>query len=735
MLHTRHWTAAGPEVGAARVECRARAWHVVRRRHEARGTQWHLRQGDEPPRLIASPPDDVSPLPDAWRRVTRRAALLALQMATQDVAPAWWPRHAAHLSIRPQPWQMVPAMAVLSGHHRRLLLADEIGLGKTIAAGVLLRELLARDAEATILVVVPAGLVPQWLAELRGRLDIEARLLDADAFRREAAHPRAVVDASRAGTCWVLSLDLLRQPDVPGLLTRTRWTQLIVDEAHLAAPGSARHDAVARVAHISERVLLLTGTPTAAGLPAAESLRRLGGRPGEPPMAVLRRTSRGLTRPPGRRRLLRVALDADHASLVARLDRFARRARRERGSDGLLPALVMQRRALSCPAAVARSLTRRLEVLGTAPGPQQPSLWTDDVQVLDDQDDDEAWLRVPAWHDEEAERRELRELAVAAERLAPAGRKLHAVVRLLRRAREPAIVFTMYRDTLRQLRSLLGGVDAVIVHGLQPEALRQAAIDAFTSGDADVLLTTDASAEGLNLQARCRLVIHAEVPPSSRVLLQRIGRVDRYGQARRVHSIVLASAARADRDGLARLRETEDAGEAWLPADGALSCRRSRLAMRVAAASPAGAQTGGDRPCAATVPRRRWRRLVARLGLSAATREVCWGRLRFGGTALAAHSVAVLVATHTATPHAGTWTMGAWRRLLPRVVRRAERLSARLATWRADADAAIAAGIAASAARPHLFDDARDEPAPPRQADAAPPAVTFLADGRLEPRQ
>lgn len=734
MLHTPDWRPAGPEVDVARVECRARHWDVVRRRQEARGTQWYLSQGDAPARLIASPPDDVRLLPATWRQVRRRAALLALQMATEHAPPAWWPRHAAHLPIHPQPWQMVPAMALLSGHHRRLLLADEIGLGKTIAAGVLVTELLARDADAAILIVVPAGLVAQWLDELRGRLDIEARLLDADAFRREAAHPRAVIDAGRAGTCRVLSLDLLRQPDVPGLLTRTRWTQLVVDEAHLAAPGSARHDALARVADVSERVLLLTGTPTAAGLHGAEALRRLGGRSGERPMTVLCRTSRGLTRPPARRRFLRAALDADHAALVARLDRFALRARRERGNDGLLPALVLQRRALSCPAAVACSLARRLEVLGTAPLPQQPSLWTGDPDTAADRDDEEQVLRLPAWHDTDAERRELRELAVIAGRLPPAGRKLRAVVRLLRRAREPAIVFTMYRDTLRQLRGLLGELDAVVIHGLQPVALRQAAIAAFTSGGAGVLLTTDASAEGLNLQARCRLVIHAEVPPSARVLLQRIGRVDRYGQARRVHSIVLASAARADRDALVRLCEVQQAGEAWLRAEGALSCRRTRLAMRVEASTEL-PRTGGDRPCAAVVPRRRWRRLVARLRLPDGTGAVRWGRLQFGGLALARCSVPVLVATPAGTPPPGAWAAGSWRRLLRPAVRRAERLATRLATWRVEAHAAVTAASEGPSSRPQLFDDGRHVPAPPPDADAEPASVTFRVDGRLEPRR
>ena len=256
MLHTPELTVSKPEGGGARVRCRARTWHVVQTWDEPGATQWLLGQGTTVPRLIAAPPDAVRLLPSAVRHTSRRAALRAMHRATRQAAPVWWPRHSTRLPVQPRPWQMVPAMAVLSGCHRRLLVADEIGLGKTIAAGVLLRELHARDADAATLIVVPAGLVAQWLDELRERLEIDVRRLDAETFRQEAVYARTVVDAGRCGGCWIVSLDLLRQPDVPALLTRTRWTQLVVDEAHLAAPGSARHGAVARVAAVSERVLL-----------------------------------------------------------------------------------------------------------------------------------------------------------------------------------------------------------------------------------------------------------------------------------------------------------------------------------------------------------------------------------------------------------------------------------------------------------------------------------------------
>ena len=132
------------------------------------------------------------------------------------------------------------------------------------------------------------------------------------------------------------------------------------------------------------------------------------------------------------------------------------------------------------------------------------------------------------------------------------------------------------------------GIHVVMVHGEQPEALRAHAIRSFTIGDAMVLLATDTAAEGLNLHARCRLVIHAEVPASSRVFEQRTGRLDRYGQSRRVHAIVMASHTREDLAALGRLRNRERRDEQWMADAGVLPCRRALVAARRLAFARAG---------------------------------------------------------------------------------------------------------------------------------------------------
>ncbi len=92
-----------------------------------------------------------------------------------------------------------------------------------------------------------------------------------------------------------------------------------------------------------------------------------------------------------------------------------------------------------------------------------------------------------------------------------------------------------------------------MLHGGLGADDRRAALARFTSGDARVLLTTDAAGEGLNLHHRCRLVINVELPWNPNRLEQRIGRVDRLGQTRTVHAIHLVAADTAEEPMLARL--------------------------------------------------------------------------------------------------------------------------------------------------------------------------------------
>ncbi len=154
----------------------------------------------------------------------------------------------------------------------------------------------------------------------------------------------------------------------------------------------------------------------------------------------------------------------------------------------------------------------------------------------------DAEVGAPGLENAHDERRALETILALARRAAESG-KLQALARLLRRSDEPAIVFTEYRDTLSTLARELAGFDTCQLHGGLAAAERADVIHAFTTGTSKVLLATDAASEGLNLQQRCRLVVHLEVPWTPTRIEQRVGRVDRIGQARTVHQVHLVARA------------------------------------------------------------------------------------------------------------------------------------------------------------------------------------------------
>jgi superfamily II DNA/RNA helicase len=131
--------------------------------------------------------------------------------------------------------------------------------------------------------------------------------------------------------------------------------------------------------------------------------------------------------------------------------------------------------------------------------------------------------------------------------------KLAALVTLLRRANQPAVVFTEYRDTLLHVRQRLAQPTLVLHGGLTREE-RATVLAAFVREPHALLLATDAAAEGLNLHHGCRLVINLELPWNPMRLEQRIGRVDRIGQRRTVHAFHLIARGTGETRLLAHLR-------------------------------------------------------------------------------------------------------------------------------------------------------------------------------------
>jgi superfamily II DNA/RNA helicase len=241
------------------------------------------------------------------------------------------------------------------------------------------------------------------------------------------------------------------------------------------------------------------------------------------------------------------------------------------GADNSTPRLalaLLYKRAYSSAYSVAETAGRRMRAMDTdAPARSLqmllPLASDDDFEMADEA----PLLTAPLLQDERRERALLACLVDAASAAMPMESKLAVLQRLLRRLaamREHAIVFTEYRDTLlhvaRRLRQAHG-----VVHGGMTAAERRSVIGSFVRGTTNLLLATDAASEGLNLQASCRVVINLELPWSPVRLEQRIGRVDRLGQERRVHVFHLIGRDTNESDVASRLiervrRSAEDVG-------------------------------------------------------------------------------------------------------------------------------------------------------------------------------
>lgn len=496
--------------------------------------------------LPFEPVDRISAISDrprvvraaAWRRVAR--AILS------EATPSWRSlAAAARARFVLFPYQLEPALAIVRGRACRVLLADEVGLGKTIQAGVAIAELLARERDTRVLIVTPAGLREQWRDELRDRFSIEAHVVDSAALARSTTELPAGVNPWTIPRVAITSIDFVKRPDVIRSLEPLVWDLVAFDEAHTLSGRSDRALAAELVAHRARRVLSITATPHNGDDQAFDRLCNLGRLGAGDRLLTFRRSRADVSLPRNRStRMLLIRPTQEEAAMHRALDAYAARVNRDAPAHmrpaARLAMIVLARRACSSAASLARSVERRIALLAALPDgdPAQLRLPLDE-QFIGEDDEPIEELAAPGLSDLPAERRCL-ERILALARAVRNESKVRALTRLLRRAAEPAIVFTEYRDTLRHLAASLRG-DMAMLHGGLTIADRAREARRFTHGRAKLLLATDAASEGLNLHQRCRLVVNLDVPWTPLRLEQRVGRVDRLGQQRRVHAVTFVA--------------------------------------------------------------------------------------------------------------------------------------------------------------------------------------------------
>ena len=545
------------------VTVRDQPWRVTRVDEFDRCAVLTLDAADRKLRVIA-PFDRV--MVNGRTRVMRRNRRTVLRTALKTMASARAPTGlwtAAAAAIDLLPYQLEPALAVLRGA-TRLLIADAVGLGKTIQAGLILSELRARGWVDRALVVCPAGLRATWADELRQRFGIASTVIDQAAICETAPWLPPGVNPWTTHCTAIASIDYVKRPEVLAAIAEVPIDLIIADEAHHLTPSTDRGAAVCRLASRAPWCVLLSATPHSGDENAFDYLTRIGAHRDE--IAIFRRSRRTVGIPGGRReRLIRIRPSPPEIELLDGVELYAEAIWSGKGASdpaARLVAITIARRAASSTLALERTLRRRRTLLGGRLEPAQASLpWEEE----DDADDcgSSAVLATAGLASETDERAAIDHLLSLIGRCGQTA-KLQWLATRVMRLQEPAIVFTEYRDTLEAIVAVLPRrLRTVSICGATPISERRLAIEAFNQARADVLVATDTAGEGLNLHYRCRLVIDVELPWNPLRLEQRIGRVDRLGQRRRVHGLRLFHPNSIEERVLERLQLRRRRGD-WL---------------------------------------------------------------------------------------------------------------------------------------------------------------------------
>ena len=208
------------------------------------------------------------PLPDSTKPGSYSSALLlrnALRLKLTNAAGPF--RSLGHVSVEPRSYQLVPLLMALKQNPVRLLIADDVGIGKTIEAGLIVKELLERGEVTKFIVLCPPHLVEQWVEELKDHFNIEAASVTARSIKsleKEVPTTETFFDHYPAS---VISLDYIKADE------HSQWfknhageeAMIIVDEAHTCCVGGGkqlRFNLLKSLADDKKRnILLLTATP------------------------------------------------------------------------------------------------------------------------------------------------------------------------------------------------------------------------------------------------------------------------------------------------------------------------------------------------------------------------------------------------------------------------------------------------------------------------------------------
>jgi len=534
--------------------------------------------GEQPSDARFAPPTSEDLGDFSTARVLYDAARLAFRNGAGPF------RCLAKLSFRPRSYQMVPLIMALREEPTRLLIADDVGVGKTIESLLIIRELIERRKIKRFAVICLPHLCEQWQAEIRSKLDIEAVIIRSNTQARLDRQIHGDTSVYDYYPYQVISIDFIKSDVRRDVFIEQCPELVIVDEAHTCArPAGAsasqqqRYHLVSRIAQKpNQQLILLTATPHSGKPEEFQSLLGLI----QPEFETLDLPSASQAQ---RKELakhfvqrkrgdvekwlgedtpfpqrdafeLNYPLAPRYAALFNELIDFSRKliapamGKREQRVQ-YWTALALLRGVMSSPAAGAEMLNTRMSALAKAAADDETTAEQEDLPnpVGDTEfgfEGDNAPTQVVERADwSEHQRRQLRDFA---QRLGDLAGNTHDQ-KLATTERQIAdwlsegfcpVVFCRYIATAQYvgefltpaLRKKFPKLDIQVITSELPDELRRQRIEEMGRSKLRVLIATDCLSEGINLQDQFTAVLHYDLPWNPNRLEQREGRVDRFGQ-------------------------------------------------------------------------------------------------------------------------------------------------------------------------------------------------------------
>ncbi len=499
-----------------------------------------------------------------------RMSRLFIESHLRQAVPSDAEIHVGHRAAMDYvPYQLDPARQALRRPRQRILIADAVGLGKTLEAGVLVAELIARGRGRRILVVAISSMLAQFQKEFWNRFTIPLMRLDSAGIGRVRSRIPTNHNPFYYYDKTIISIDTLKQDsEYRVYLEQAYWDIIVIDEAHnVASRGtrSMRHKLARLLSKRSDTLIMLSATPhdgraesfaslmnmldpTAIADPSNFKKEDFSGKG-----LVVRRFKKDIlsqVRETFRKREVReVPIDTTELEEAAYLEvlRLRRLESANSRRRSRLFSISVEKALFSSPAAcldtVRKRISKQEKVLEPAGERSDHRSIREELEIL----------------------RRLRKALVAITDDRSVDSRYQALLRAIRkgkpfrwRANKPddrLVIFTERIATLEWLKEGLtqdlrlkrGQVE--ILHGSMSDSEQQRIVEDFGNQDRKVrlLICSDVASEGINLHHRCHRLIHYDMPWSLMVFQQRNGRIDRYGQKESPVIVYLLSRSRNER--------------------------------------------------------------------------------------------------------------------------------------------------------------------------------------------